>query len=92
MCELCGKTEPERCVMDWPVNDVPECEYFDTLRNSIYAWYGRPFETTKWNAWFAKVPWYKVNPAYTDSLLSPAAVHNVAALKAIVAKAQVCTK
>ncbi len=92
ICDLCGKTEPERCVMDWPVNDVPECGYFDELRNNIYAYYGRPFETPKWHDWFAKVPWYKVNPNYTDTLLSAEARHNVATLKSIVAKAQVCTK
>lgn len=91
-CELCGKVDESFCVMDWPTNDVPSCSLYDEMRNSIYAWYGRPFETPKWKDHFAKVSWYKVNPAYSDALLSPEAKRNVLLLKDMAEKSTGCMK
>jgi hypothetical protein len=92
ICQLCGAANPSACEYDWPTNDVPQCSYFDQLRNGIYAYYGRPFESEKWKAYFAKQTWYRVNPAYTDALLSPAAKRNVALLKDMADKGERCSK
>jgi hypothetical protein len=92
ICALCGKTDPMFCEMDWPANDVPACSDFDAMRNGIYAYYGRAFETEKWKAHFAAQSWYRVNPAYSDALSSPEARRNVATLKAIADAGAACTK
>ncbi|MDP2313425.1 MAG: YARHG domain-containing protein [Pseudomonadota bacterium] len=92
ICELCGKSDPNACEFDWPANDVPSCSDFDEMRNGIYAYYGRAFETEKWKAHFASKPWYRVNPHYSDALLSKEAQRNVAVLKAIADSGSACTK
>ena len=83
ICEVCGKEGEQFCELDWPSSDVPTCETYDLLRNSIYAAYGRAFKTPKWSQLFGKEPWYKVNPKYDDALLSPIAKKNVEKLKAL---------
>jgi len=39
-------------------------------RNSIYAKYGRTFNSDDLNNYFKSKSWYKINPDYTDSLLN----------------------
>ena len=40
------------------------------MRNTIYACRGRAFQTPWLAAYFNAQPWYRVNPAYGDSLIS----------------------
>ncbi len=91
-CDLCGSVSQDFCEYDWPSNDVPACADFDTMRNGIYAYYGRAFETQKWKDYFSKQTWYKVNPAYSDTLLSAEAKRNVALLKDMAEKGTACAK
>jgi hypothetical protein len=60
------------------------------MRNGIYAFYGRPFETPKWKAYFAGVSWYKADPTYTDARLSKTAVYNIELLKRKAANKEGC--
>ncbi len=91
-CELCGSVSQDFCEYDWPSNDVPSCADFDVMRNGIYAYYGRAFDTQKWKDYFAKQAWYKVNPAYSDAALSAEAKRNVALLKDMAEKGTGCLK
>ena len=52
------------------------------LRNEIFARHGRAFKDRKLQAYFESLPWYKRNPAYSDSLLTPIERKNVASLLA----------
>ena len=65
------------CEMDWPSSDVPSCSSYDTMRNEIYAQYGRRFSTDKWKNYFAKTSWYKPRDDYKDEWLSDIALNNV---------------
>jgi hypothetical protein len=87
-CTLCKDVNEEACVMDWPVNDVPECSFFDGLRNGIFAYYGYPFKNATWREKFKA--WYVENPTYNESMLSEAARKNVATLKKIAETKQGC--
>jgi len=40
------------------------------LRNTIFAKYGRSFKSDMLKTWFAKKSWYKVNPNYSDKVLT----------------------
>lgn len=40
------------------------------IRNTIYAQYGRQFETPQLQTYFNRQWWYEPNPAYTDRLLT----------------------
>lgn len=92
ICTLCGSVSSNYCEMDWPTNDVPLCSDFDKMRNGIYAYYGRPFTTDQWKTYFASQSWYKVNPEYSDALLSEAAKRNVALLKKFADEGTSCMK
>ena len=65
------------CEMDWPSSDVPSCSSYDTMRNEIYAQYGRRFSTDKWKTYFAKISWYKPRDDYKDEWLSDVAQNNI---------------
>jgi hypothetical protein len=52
------------------------------LRNEIFARHGRAFKDRKLQAYFESLPWYKRNPSYSDSLLTPIERKNVATLLA----------
>jgi hypothetical protein len=52
------------------------------LRNEIFARHGRAFKDRKLQAYFESLPWYRRNPAYSDSLLTPIERKNVASLLA----------
>lgn len=47
------------------------------MRNEIYARHGRVFSSPDLQAYFSRKPWYKENPAYSDSLLSEIDKENV---------------
>ena len=72
------------CELDWPVSDVLPCadyaQLLDTMRNEIFAYYGRAFVSAKWKAHFAQQPWYKVREDYSADWLNPIAEANVVAL------------
>ncbi|MBT6492774.1 MAG: YARHG domain-containing protein, partial [Deltaproteobacteria bacterium] len=40
-------------------------------RNTVFARYGRSFRSADLKAYFGAQPWYKPNPAYSDSLVKP---------------------
>jgi hypothetical protein len=80
-CSLCEGKDGRACIMDWPFNDVPPCQAYEAMMNTIYAYYGRPFTTSKWKNHFAQEPWYKADPSYRDSRLSPMARRNVEFLR-----------
>jgi hypothetical protein len=40
------------------------------LRNEIYARHGRQFKTPKYQEYFNSKNWYKINPEYSDALLT----------------------
>ena len=72
------------CELDWPISDVLPCadyaQLLDTMRNEIFAYYGRAFVSAKWKAHFAQQPWYKVREDYSADWLNPIAEANVVAL------------
>ena len=65
------------CEMDWPSSDIPSCSSYDTMRNEIYAQYGRRFSTDKWKKYFSKTSWYKPRDNYKDEWLNEVALNNV---------------
>ncbi len=74
-CARCGKTNAAACDGSWPSKIT--CEDSDALRNCIYASYGRPFTTKKWQEQFGKLGWYKPDPSYADTRLAPVASANI---------------
>ncbi len=48
------------------------------MRNEIYARYGRAFATPAYKTHFSAQRWYKVNPAYSDKLLTDTDNANIA--------------
>ena len=51
------------------------------LRNEIFARHGRVFKDKALQAYFSAMPWYKPNPAFTESMLTPRELANAAILK-----------
>jgi hypothetical protein len=47
------------------------------LRNTIYARRGRPFKSEVLQEHFARMPWYKPDPAYTDKRLTKTDQRNI---------------
>jgi hypothetical protein len=70
--------------LDWPSSDVPDCAFFDELRNEIFARYGYTFTDPRWRSHFAATPWYRPRADFDAALLPPVARANVATLKAMV--------
>lgn len=91
-CDLCSGADPMACVLDWPFSDVPPCQALDGLRNSIYAYYGRPFASDLWKVRFGAESWYKPDPDYTDDRLDDLARHNVEVLKKLSDTGTGCTR
>lgn len=79
------------CAMDWPFNDVPACEEYDRLRNSIYARYGYPFKDPRWKAEFERLAWYTRREDYSEAWLSTPAKANAARLKQLAADKVGCS-
>jgi len=48
------------------------------LRNEVYARHGRQFETPKYQEYFNSKSWYKINPEYSDALLTETDKANLA--------------
>ena len=78
------------CELDWPSSDIPSCSSYDTMRNEIYAQYGRSFSTEKWQKYFSTMSWYKPKNDYQDSWLSDAALENVKLLVQMKKEKQGC--
>ncbi len=53
------------------------------LRNTIYARRGRAFKSPLLQEHFARMPWYKVDPAYTDERLTKTDKRNVDLIRAV---------
>jgi hypothetical protein len=53
------------------------------LRNTIYARRGRPFKSTILQEHFNGMPWYKVDPAYTDARLTKNDNKNITIIKSV---------
>lgn len=75
-----GETD-DRCMMDWPFNDVPSCKAYDVMRNRIFARYGYAFQSEEWSRYFASVPWYKARSDYSEQWVSETAKQNAVTLK-----------
>tara|TARA_B100000925_G_C21933831_1_gene441446 strand:+ start:127 stop:681 length:555 start_codon:yes stop_codon:yes gene_type:complete len=78
------------CEMDWPSSDIPSCSSYDTMRNEIFAQYGRSFSTDKWKKYFEKISWYKPREDYKDEWLSDVALNNIKRLAQMKKKKQGC--
>ena len=53
------------------------------LRNTIYARRGRPFKSTLLQEYFNRMPWYKLDPEYTDARLTQTDLRNVKLIRAV---------
>jgi hypothetical protein len=53
------------------------------LRNTIYARRGRAFKSPLLQEHFARMPWYKADPAYTDERLTKTDKRNVDLIRAV---------
>ena len=80
-CQPGGLQDDGRCELDWPSSDVPSCELYDEMRNGIFARYGYPFSSAKWQKRFADVSWYKKRDDFSNDWLTQQATQNVATLK-----------
>lgn len=50
------------------------------LRNEIYARHGRIFKDRALQSYFATLPWYKPNPAFSEAMLTPVEKMNALAI------------
>ena len=76
-----GKDD-DRCQLDWPSSDMPECGFFDELRNGIFARYGYQFKEPKYQQLFGAKPWYRPRTDFDGGWLPKVAQANVTSLKA----------
>lgn len=53
------------------------------LRNTLYARRGRPFQSPLLQKHFARMPWYKADPAYTDARLTKNDLRNVKLIRSV---------
>jgi hypothetical protein len=90
-CGSGGLSQDEAlCSLDWPWNDVPACEEYDRLRNTVYARYGYPFEKEEWKREFEDESWYHRRDDFSESWLSAPAKRNIEELKSLKAKKAGC--
>lgn len=69
------------CGLDWPFNDVPECDSYAHMRNGIFARYGYPFTDEKWKEAFADASYYRRREDFDAAWLTPVAKKNIDILK-----------
>lgn len=74
--------DDDRCQLDWPSSDVPECGFFDELRNGIFARYGYTFKDPQWQKAFADKAWYTPRADFEQAWLPSMVQANVTSLKA----------
>jgi hypothetical protein len=74
-------TDDDRCQFDWPTNDVPECGFFDEMRNAIFARYGYVFKDPKWQQTFGAKDWYQPRSDFSTSWMPKVATDNANTLK-----------
>jgi len=70
------------CQVDWPSSDMPECGFFDELRNGLFARYGYQFKEAKYQQLFGAKPWYQPRTDFDGAWLPKVAQANVTSLKA----------
>jgi hypothetical protein len=80
-CQKGKELGGDRCNLDWPFSDVPDCDSWALLRNGIFARYGYPFQKTEWQAEFGRWDWYKRNEAFDAEQMSATARANIALLQ-----------
>jgi hypothetical protein len=73
--------DDDRCQLDWPSSDVPECGYYDEVRNGLFARYGYVFKEAKWQKHFAATDWYAPRADFDTAWLPKVVQANVATLK-----------
>lgn len=76
-----GKDDGRCEDFDWPSSDMPECDYFDTIRNDIFARYGFIFKEAKWLKRYSEQAWYTPRADFDASWMPAIANKNVASLK-----------
>jgi hypothetical protein len=69
------------CSLDWPFNDVPQCEAWARMRNGIYARHGYPFKEGKWRTEFERKSWYTRREDFEPGWLGATAAANIQRLK-----------
>jgi YARHG domain len=69
------------CNAEWPQASAKDCEQLDYQRNCIYATAGYTFKKPRYQAAFAKEPWYKARADFKDADLAAVATANIAELK-----------
>jgi hypothetical protein len=74
--------DDDRCQLDWPSSDMPECGFFDELRNGIFARYGYVFKEPKWQQHFGAKDWYQPRSDFSNAWVPKIAADNATALKA----------
>lgn len=75
-------TDDDRCQLDWPSSDMPECGFFDELRNGLFARYGYQFKDPKWQKLFGEKAWYQPRSDFDNAWMPKVAQGNVTSLKA----------
>ena len=80
-CKPGGLQDDARCELDWPSSDVPSCDIYDEMRNGIFARYGYPFSSAKWQKTFAEKPWYTKRDDFSNDWLTKEAIANITLLK-----------
>jgi hypothetical protein len=89
-------TDNDLCQLDWPSSDMPECGFFDELRNGIFARYGYQFKDAKWQALFGEKDWYQPRSDFNNAWLPAVATANVTTLKVFACPkpvtAEACTR
>lgn len=81
-CDLCRGSDPKACDVQWP-GDL-SCARYDWLRNCMYARIGYGFEGSDWRAVFDREPWYRPDPEFTWSRVTPVQASNAKTLQRIV--------
>jgi hypothetical protein len=69
------------CNAEWPQPSAKDCEQLDYQRNCIFATAGYTFKKPRYQAAFAKEPWYRARPEFNNTDLSAVATANIAELK-----------
>ncbi len=71
----------DRCELDWPSSDMPDCDYFDNTRNGIFARFGYVFKDPRYQAMFGAESWYQPRADFDGAWVPKLAADNAAKLK-----------
>src|SRR5574341_2151254 len=67
---------PDRVITESELQGRSKAE-LRVMRNEVYAHHGRVFQSSDLHDYFTQKPWYRQNPAYSDSLLTEVDKENV---------------